>query len=471
MNAAGTTSCIAVVGGGVAGLAAAAALAAAGRSVCLFEARRRLGGRAGSYYDEAGGQWIDYCQHVSLGCCTELDALFRRTGLADCFRTYRRLHFFTPDGMRCDLEPLCWLPAPLHLLPALLAWRALRLRERLALANCLWRLLRCPPDQGPDTFESWLVRQNQPAAVVERFWQPVLVSALGESLGRVGFAQARKVFADAFLGSRTGLRLAVPVVPLRTILDVRLAAWLESRGVGVHRGATVARIHCREDGGALRAASICVDGHEQPVDGVVLAVSWRRAADLFEADLAERMGLIAASKLEASPITGVHLWIDRAITELDHAVLLGRLSQWLFRPAFGSSDEPTSHDALHTRTTGSAGFYHQVVISASRSLGGRTKEEILSEVWRDLCAVFPAARVARVLQSRVLTDPHAVFSPTPRNELLRPASHTLVENLALAGDWVQTGWPATMESAARSGAQAARIVLARCASSKKRPVP
>lgn len=463
MNAADSTPCIAVVGGGVAGLAAAAALAAAGRTVCLYEARRQLGGRAASFYDEAGGHWIDYCQHVSLGCCTELDALFRRTGVSDCFRTYRRLHFFTPDGTRCDLEPLCWLPAPLHLLPALLSWKALSFRERLALANCLWRLVHCPRKQEPESFESWLVRQHQPAAVIERFWQPVLVSALGEELNRVGFSQARKVLADAFLGSRTGLRLAVPLLPLRNILDIKLAAWLESRGVSVHRGATVEHIHCREQGGVLRAARICVDGRERAVDSVVLAVSWRRAAHLFERDLAERMGLIAATQLETSPITGVHLWIDRAITELHHAVLLGRLSQWLFRPAFSSPNDAAGLDAQNTRTTPRPTFYHQVVISASRSLAARPKEEVLSAVWQDLCAVFPAARDARVLHYRVVTDPHAVFSPTPRNELLRPASHTVVENLALAGDWVQTGWPATMESAARSGAQAARIVLAKSA--------
>lgn len=461
MNPANTTSCIAVVGGGVAGLAAAVALAAAGRTVCLFEARRQLGGRAGSFYDEARGQWIDYCQHVSLGCCTELDALFRRAGVADCFRTYRRLHFFAPDGTRCDLEPLCWLPAPLHLLPALLSWRAISWRERLALARCLWRLVHCPPEQGPKTFKTWLARQQQPAEVVERFWQPVLVSALGESLHRVGFSQARKVFGEVFVASRTGLRLAIPLVPLRTILDVKLPAWLESHGVSVYRGTTVERIYCQQVGGVLRATSICVEGREQAVDGVVLAVSWRRAADLFEPELAERMGLVAASQLETSAITGVHLWIDRAITELPHAVLLGRLSQWLFRPAFASPHDAAGHDAHHTRTARPPECYHQVVISASRSLAGREKEELLAEVWQDLCGVFPAARDARVIHYRVVTDPHAVFSPTPHNELLRPASHTVVENVALAGDWVQTGWPATMESAALSGAQAARIVLAR----------
>lgn len=461
MDAAGTTSHIAIVGGGVAGLAAAAALSAAGQPVHVYEARRQLGGRAASFYDESSRQWIDYCQHVSLGCCTELASLFRRTGVAPCFRAYRRLHFFAPDGTRYDLATHSWLPAPLHLLPTLVTWRVLPWRERLILARSLWRLAHCPPDQRPESFHRWLVEQRQPTSAIERFWQPVLVSALGESLERVGFAQAQKVFADAFIGSRIGLHMVVPRQPLREILDVRLGRWLESRGVRVHRGAAVERIHCQADGTVLRATHVRVDGHEQPIDAVVLAVPWRRAASLFEPELAVRLGLTAAAQLETSPITGVHLWADRAVTELDHAVLLGRLSQWLFRPAYGNTLDEAMREAQPTSTSRPPGYYHQVVISASRSLAERSKEQIVSEVWQDLGTVFPPARQARLLHYRVVTDPHAVFSPTPHNERLRPPPRTLVQNLVLAGDWVQTGWPATMESAARSGTQAARLLLAR----------
>lgn len=452
-------SCIAIVGGGVAGLAAAAELAGKGLSVELYEARRHLGGRASSFYDEATHQWIDYCQHVSLGCCTELGRLFRRTGVADCFHTCRRLHFFAPDGRRYDLAPLSWLPAPLHLLPALATWGVLGWRERVALARALWRLVQCAAEQGPDTFGQWLAEQRQPTAVVERFWQPVLVSALGESVERIGFPQARKVFVDAFVASRTGLHMAVCRLPLREVLDGRLAAWLETRGVRLHRGAPVDRIVCCEQRGRWRATAVCAVGQQRPVDAVVVAASWRRAADFFEPHLAEQLGLAAAKRLEASPITGVHLWADRAITELHHAVLLGRLSQWVFRPAFAREDGTVYVEGRAAPAVCAAGAYHQVVISASRHLEGRTKEQIVADVWQDLCSVFPAARQARLLHSRVVTDPHAVFSPTPRNEQLRPPPRTPIPNLVLAGDWVQTGWPATMESAARSGMQAARILL------------
>jgi uncharacterized protein with NAD-binding domain and iron-sulfur cluster len=162
----------------------------------------------------------------------------------------------------------------------------------------------------------------------------------------------------------------------------------------------------------------------------------------------------AASTIEPAPITGVHLWFDRPITSLRHAVLVGRLSQWLFNR--GWSNDVARQEAA----AGEPGHYYQVVISASRSLAGRTSESVAQEVCQELAAIWPAAREARLLHSRVVTEPHAVFSTRPDFELLRPAQRTSVPGLLLAGDWTVTGWPATMEGAVRSGRLAAEGVLA-----------
>jgi uncharacterized protein with NAD-binding domain and iron-sulfur cluster len=174
-------------------------------------------------------------------------------------------------------------------------------------------------------------------------------------------------------------------------------------------------------------------------------VTWRRLATLFDEQLQARLPILTRlDEIESAPITGVHLWFDRAITELPHAVLVGRLSQWIFR---------------RSAVDGNEGHYYQVVISASRHLAGRDREAIVAEVCDDLRAIWPAAREARLLHARVVTDQEAVFSVQPGMEACRPQQRTSIPNLFLAGDWTATGWPATMEGAVRSGYLAAEAML------------
>jgi hypothetical protein len=152
--------------------------------------------------------------------------------------------------------------------------------------------------------------------------------------------------------------------------------------------------------------------------------------------------LEAASQIECAPISGIHLWFDRQITPLPHAVLVGRLSQWVFR-----------------RDAAPAKHYYQVVVSASRSLEGRSRQEILRQVVAELGEVWPAARQARLVRWRIVTEHTAVFSVRPGLDRLRPPQRTPIANLALAGDWTRTGWPSTMEGAVRSGYLAAEVIL------------
>jgi squalene-associated FAD-dependent desaturase len=434
-----------VIGGGLAGLSAAVALAPRGFRVMVLESRQRLGGRAGSFADPATGQLVDACQHVSMGCCTNLADFCRRTGIADCFRRDRLLHFFGPDGVRNDFAAAAWLPAPLHLGPAFMRFSYLTLRERIAAASGLWRLARTRLNAAAtaETIADWLRRDGQSPRVIDRFWNVVLVSALSESLDRISIAAARQVFVEGFMAHRRSYEIEVPQVPLGVIYSERMLPWLAAQGVAVRLGTPVRRVSAGgQPGMDLLLHS---DGEVRAFDYIICAVTWRSLAKLVDEELRMAMPeLREIGQIESAPITGVHLWFDRDLTELPHAVLVGRLSQWVFRRA-------VRDDQQH---------YYQVVISASRQLAGRDRDAIVSEVCDDLRAIWPPARDARLLRARVVTDQEAVFSVRPGMESCRPSQQTAIRNLALAGDWTHTGWPSTMEGAVRSGYLAAEAALA-----------
>ncbi|NDC54042.1 MAG: FAD-dependent oxidoreductase [Planctomycetia bacterium] len=436
---AGSAPRIAVVGGGLSGLAAAAALAERGIPVTLFEARRRCGGRAASFEDPAAGGLVDACQHVAMGCCTNFLDLCRTAGLADALRRDRTLWFVGPDGSRAACTPSARLPAPLHLAPLLFALRHFSLVEKVVLGIGMMRLARCRDGDDPAgrSAAAWLRGHGQPRRVVELFWRPVLESALGESIDLVSVPAARKVVADAFLAHRDAADLYVPLEPLGGLFGVRLAAWLGRCGVEIRTGAAVTGLD-RDPAGAVRGVSCGRD--TLPCAAAIVAVPWRQAARLVP-DLVPP----ADERLAGSPITAVHLWFDRDVVDLPHAVLVGRVSQWVFRGE------------------GSAGRgYCQVVISASRGLLGGDRDGLLDTVVDEVRDVFPAARSARLVGSRIVTDPTAVLSVRPGVEVARPAAATRVPNLFLAGDWTATGWPSTMEGAVRSGRRAAEAVLEWC---------
>ena len=315
----------------------------------------------------------------------------------------------------------------------------------------LWRLARTNVRDDADgaTVGAWLVDQGQSAAAIERFWAPVLVSALGESLERASLAYARKVFVDGFMVSRDGYRIEVPRVPLGELYGERLAGWLTSHGVRLRLETPIAEVRGLPSG---VTHVVLESGTSEPVDAVVVAVPWRRVGELFAAGpLRDSLACLATvDQIESAPITGVHLWFDREITPLPHAVLVGMTSQWVFNHGT-NTDEGTSDLPRH---------YYQVVISASRNLAGQDREQLVQEIVAELMQVWPVARGARLLHWRLVTDQAAVFSVTPGIHRYRPAQATAISNLALAGDWTATDWPATMEGAVRSGYLAAEAILA-----------
>lgn len=457
---------VAILGGGLAGMAAALALANRGLRVELFEARRRLGGRAGSYVDRQTGQAIDHCQHVAMGCCTNYLDFCRRTGIDELLVRHRTLHFIGPDGRRSDFRPTSWLPAPLHLFSSLLGLKHLTLGDKLSISRAMWRLLRTTEVEDISILD-WLYQKRQSARAIERFWKLVLESALAESLDRASLAAARKVLVDGFLGHCDACHLLVPHVSLGALYD-RVAARLAERGVQIRLETPAQRIEPAATAPLLAvhfaARTECIVSAAPEFDFVILAVPWYQAAELIAPELLVRLPQLAGDRLQAAPITSLHLWFDRPITDLPHAVLVGRLSQWIFhRTDFQSVPAGTG------RITNPC--YYQIVISASHALAGRPREAIRDEVLADLAAVFPAARSATLLRWQIIHDQHAVFSCRPRSDDQRPPQATPIPNLFLAGDWTRTGWPATMEGAVRSGYLAAEALLTRLGRPQRLVVP
>ncbi len=466
---------VAIVGGGLAGLAAAVGLCGAGLRVELFEARRRLGGRAGSFDDPIAQRVVDYGQHVAMGCSTNLFDFCQRAGLADGFRRVRRIVFIGPDGRQYGLSAFGPLPAPLHLLPSVLNLGYLRFLDRLRLIRTMLRLARLPPAASDrEAAGPWLRRQGESPEAMERFWSFVLASALSETPERISLAAARKVFLDGFLASPRAYEVYVPCVPLEALFDQRVSQWLAAHGAKVHRATRVRHV---EASGGWAQRLVLADGTRRSFDAFVIAVPWRHAPRLFEAEQRTALPeLVPVRQLEPAAIAAVHLWLDRRITTLNQAALVGRLGQWLFcdpsPSAMSRSKEahltggprsPSRATRASVRENVQQAYYHQVVISAwhalNAAMGRIARPELVRQIHAELASIWPAAQAARVLHWRVVVQPEAVFSPKPGVNPVRPSQQTSIPNLALAGDWTATGWPATMESAVRSGYLAAEVVL------------
>jgi squalene-associated FAD-dependent desaturase len=438
---------VVIIGGGLAGLAAATALAPRGCAVILLESRPRLGGRASSFQDTATGQLVDTCQHVSMGCCTNLAHFCRTVGIDHLLQPQPSLVFMTPDGRRSRFRADPW-PAPFHLARSFMAAHYLTPLEKLRIAwglACLGR----STDQDDPPFHDWLTRHYQTPRTVDRFWGLVLVSALNETPDRIGLRYARKVFRDGFLRHTRGFQIELPAVPLGRLYGAELLNWLKNHGVD---------LRLRHGAKQLRVSDNrveCVElrqGEPLSADWYVSAIPFDRLLDLLPADVVARHAYFGnLTNLATSPITSVHCWFDRPVLDVPHVVLVDGVGQWIFNRG----------------ETGTDVHYVQVVVSAARQFRGLAHEQVQDRVVAELRSLFPGARSARLLRARVVTEHAATFSAVPGVDRWRPAQTSPVDNLLVVGDWTATGWPATMEGAVRSGYLAAEALLRRRGSNER----
>jgi len=347
----------------------------------------------------------------------------------------------TPDRRvsKFQADPL---PAPLHLARAFLLAHYLGPLEKLRVGWGLACLKHTAADTDED-FLAWLKRHRQTPGTIERFWNVVLVSALNETPERIGLKYARKVFVDAFLRHRRGFEVSVPTVPLGRLYGSELQSWLEQHQVRLLLGQGGKRFTLAD--GRVQQLQLR-DGSALEADWFISAVPFDRLLDLLPETVIESELIFAnLRRLEVSPITSVHLWYDRPITQLPHVVLLCTLGQWLFNRGPSAPGE----------------YYLQVVVSAARQFRGLGHEEIQRQIIEELASLFPDARKAKLLRTRVVTEHSATFSVVPGVDRWRPTQGSPIRNLLLAGDWTNTGWPATMEGAVRSGYLAAEALLDR----------
>ena len=442
---------VVIIGGGLAGLSAAECLLrhpSRGFDVTILEAKRITGGRAGSFQDSRSDTSIDYCQHVAMGCCTNLIGLLERNELMQHMRRYRELEFLHPEFPPSRFAPIQWLPAPLHLAQTIGDLKYLTWAQQRGIRRALLRLMRTKPSELTSmTAHEWLHKQRQDRVAIERFWDVILVSALGESTSRVSMSAARKVLVDGFASAKQASDVLVPNLPLSRLIGEKLTASIEALGAEVLRGHPVQKVLPEPIGVSTR------EGETRHCDHIISAVPWHRLGELLDSQSQEAIQNFAAiQQIPSSPITGIHLWFDRPISEIPHHVFVDTTIQWLFR-------DPVDSTEASTINTDRREFYYQVVISASHDARSLPKDQLVDQIRSELRRAFPSTASARLIRSQVVTDPRSVFSVTPQVEAIRPPARTALPWFHLAGDWTATGWPATMEGAVISGIQAACSVF------------
>jgi zeta-carotene desaturase len=349
--------------------------------------------------------------------------------------------------------------------PSFLAFGALGFADKLAIAKAMLAITWAggrPPGAAGASMLDWLLRMKQTQGAIDRFWRVVLVSALDEELSRMDARYGIDVFWKGFLANRGGYRVGIPSVPLGELYE-GCRETIAARGGPIQMRSSIREIRLC---GSKFDCAVLEDGTEISANACISAVPQSVLLDMTPRELGEEKGPLAGLKnIRTSPITSVHLWFDRRVMTEPFLALLEHTTQWIFNKSLlsaavsggekGPESEPGKAEA------GARGQYLQLVISASYDLVPRSRQEIIDLCLRELAEVLPATRDAKLEKATVIKEVHATFSPEPGVDRWRPGQEIGIENLYLAGDWTQTGWPATMEGAVRSGYLAAEAVLAR----------
>ena len=426
----------------MAGMSAACALAEAGPRVRLVERRGYLGGRASSYLHPGVNEIIDNCQHVLFGCCTNVVGFYERIGVADRIYWTSEMTMIEPGGRRSKLGP-SGLPAPLHGLPKLLSAHAFSVADKFALARAFAALARPVSADSPESLGAWLKRHGQTKGALERFWRLVIASALNAEIDTIAMPYAAKVIRELFMNSAFAGSMGMSTMPLSQ-LYAGVTPFIEERGGSVHLNSFLESAIWDE--GRARWAIRTRTG-ELTSDYLVVALPFEATAQLLPhlpaADGAQKLAT-QLDQHEHWPICSVHLWFDRDITDLDHAVLLDREIHWLYNQSKLQKER--------------GGHYVELVVSATRAFAALSRDEAIAQALSELAEFFPVVKDAKLEKVALIKEVRATFGVPPGIDASRPSSVSPWPNCFLAGDWTATGWPSTMESAARSGHLAAEAL-------------
>ena len=443
---------VVVIGGGFAGLSAGVALAERGFRVALLERKPALGGRAYSFEDPETGDLVDNGQHVLMGCYRETLSFLGQIGTRDklVFHPNLEIEMLSAGGARGRLYT-ARVPGPLHMGAALMRYGHLTPAQRLRLmvggARLLWMRRSDRTRLETLTVVELMKQLRQGDAACRSFWYPLAIATLNEDPALASASLLAEVLKRAFFSRRSDSALVYSRVGLSELYCKAAAAFIERNGGVVASHAAVQALEL--NGGDLKSVKLR-DGRSLEAANFISAVPPAQLLAMLPEPLAADPFFSRLSALGTSPIICVHVWLDREVTDSAFVGFIGTPTQWLFNKRRIFEQHGERHPG-----------YLSFVISGARALVERSNDQLLEQVMSDLRTMIPAARRAHVVKALVLKEKQATMAPDPRSNQVRPAAGTPLRNFFLAGDWIQTGLPATIESAVISGRAAASAIAAR----------
>jgi squalene-associated FAD-dependent desaturase len=447
---------VVIIGGGFAGLSAGVALAERGFRVALLEGKPVLGGRAYSFPDAESGDLVDNGQHVLMGCYHQTLDFLAKIGTRDRLLVQRKLEIELLDGPG---RPACLrtasLPGPFHMATGLLRYQHLTVAERLGVVRAGMRMMHmrrsARAQLGRMTVAEFMDATGQGAQARRTFWYPLAIATLNEQPELASAALLAEVMKRAFFSRRDDSAFLYSKVGLSELYCSAAREFIEQRNGVVACRAIVDNLEMGDNN--MVSAVRLRDGASLQASNFIAAVPPAQLLRLLPEAMADRRPFTRINTLKSSPIICVHVWLDREVTNAAFVGFAGTATQWLFNKRRIFSEYGERHSG-----------YLSFVISGARELVELANDDLLKMVMHDLSAMIPQAKEAQIIKALVLKEKHATFAPDPASDAARPSAQTDLPNLFLAGDWIQTGLPATIESAVIAGRSAAAAVAARVAS-------